>query len=196
MYVRPNDAHVLGQAELLVIDEAAAIPLPLTRKLIGNYLVFMASTVNGYEGTGRSLSLKLIKQLREQSRTGVKANGESTTFADRSTGKAAKDQAESHQGGRPLREITLTTPIRYGPGDPLEKWLNALLCLDTSTPSKIGSQGCPDPSLCELLKVNRDSLFSWHPVSERFLQQMVSLFVSSHYRNTPDDLQLSVQCNP
>jgi N-acetyltransferase 10 len=28
----------------------------------------MASTINGYEGTGRSLSLKLIQQLREQSR--------------------------------------------------------------------------------------------------------------------------------
>jgi N-acetyltransferase 10 len=26
-YIRPQDAHVLGQAELVVIDEAAAIPL-------------------------------------------------------------------------------------------------------------------------------------------------------------------------
>src|SRR5205814_3829035 len=63
-----ENAHVLGQAELVVIDEAAAIPLPLVKKLIGPYLVFMASTINGYEGTGRSLSLKLIQQLREQSR--------------------------------------------------------------------------------------------------------------------------------
>jgi len=59
---------MLSQAELLIIDEAAAIPLPLVKKLLGNYLVFMASTINGYEGTGRSLSLKLIQQLREQSR--------------------------------------------------------------------------------------------------------------------------------
>lgn len=66
-YIQPQDAHMLGQAELLVIDEAAAIPLPLVKKLLGNYLVFMASTINGYEGTGRSLSLKLIKQLRQQS---------------------------------------------------------------------------------------------------------------------------------
>ncbi|KAI5283667.1 killer toxin resistant protein, partial [Ascosphaera aggregata] len=67
-YIQPQDAYALGQAELLVIDEAAAIPLPLVRKLMGAYLVFMASTINGYEGTGRSLSLKLIQQLREQSR--------------------------------------------------------------------------------------------------------------------------------
>lgn len=37
----------LGQAELLVIDEAAAIPLPLVKNLLGPYLVFMASTING-----------------------------------------------------------------------------------------------------------------------------------------------------
>jgi len=49
----------------LIIDEAAAIPLPMVKKLIGSYTIFMASTVNGYEGTGRSLSLKLIKKLRD-----------------------------------------------------------------------------------------------------------------------------------
>ena len=66
-YIQPQDAHVLAQAELVVIDEAAAIPLPLVKKLMGPYLVFLASTINGYEGTGRSLSLKLLQQLREQS---------------------------------------------------------------------------------------------------------------------------------
>ena len=68
-YIQPEDAHVLGQAELVIIDEAAAIPLPLVRNLIGPYLVFLASTINGYEGTGRSLSLKLIQQLRESTRS-------------------------------------------------------------------------------------------------------------------------------
>ena len=48
------------------MDEAAAIPLPLVKKLLGPYLVFLSSTVNGYEGTGRALSLKLIDQLRKQ----------------------------------------------------------------------------------------------------------------------------------
>uniref|UniRef100_A0A0M3JK39 UPF0202 protein (inferred by orthology to a C. elegans protein) n=1 Tax=Anisakis simplex TaxID=6269 RepID=A0A0M3JK39_ANISI len=58
----------LSQAELVVIDEAAAIPLPVVKELIsGPYMVFLASTINGYEGTGRSLSLKLLQQLREQS---------------------------------------------------------------------------------------------------------------------------------
>ncbi|KOS19736.1 UPF0202 protein KRE33 [Escovopsis weberi] len=188
-YIRPQDAHVLGQAELVVIDEAAAIPLPLVRKLMGPYLVFMASTINGYEGTGRSLSLKLIKQLREQSRS-APATGADTEVADRSSGRASS-KSEDFQVGRKLREITLSEPIRYTQGDSVEKWLNKLLCLDATLPKAKASQhGCPDPSQCELLNVNRDTLFSFHPIPEAFLQQMVALYVASHYKNSPDDLQL------
>lgn len=186
-YIRPEDAHVLGQCELLVIDEAAAIPLPLVKKLIGSYLVFMASTVNGYEGTGRSLSLKLIKQLREQSRLGA-ATSEGETV-DRSTGKTSKSADDQLPGTRSLREITLEEPIRYSQGDAVEKWLNNLLVLEAPRSTRL-SKGCPDPESCQLLKINRDTLFSFHPVAEKFLQQLVQLFVASHYKNTPDDLQL------
>ena len=190
-YIQPQDAHVLGQAELVVIDEAAAIPLPLVRKLMGPYLVFMASTINGYEGTGRSLSLKLIQQLRQQSRGGVRSTGDETQVADKSTGKASKDEDKAFTGGRSLREITLSEPIRYAVGDGVEKWLNRLLCLDATLPkSRMNTQGTPHPSTCELVHVNRDTLFSFHPVSENFLHQMMALYVASHYKNSPNDLQL------
>merc|ERR1719510_1096538 len=63
-YINPSDWQHLAQAELLVIDEAAAIPLPVVKKLLGQYLVLISSTVNGYEGTGRALSLKLLEDLR------------------------------------------------------------------------------------------------------------------------------------
>ena len=191
-YIQPHDAYTLGQAELVVIDEAAAIPLPLVRKLMGPYLVFMASTINGYEGTGRSLSLKLIQQLREQSRGSSKLNGiADAEVADRSTGKATANGDNASGRGRSLREITLTEPIRYSQGDSVEKWLNKVLCLDATLPSsKLNTQGCPHPSKCELLHVNRDTLFSFHPVSEKFLQQMIALYVASHYKNSPNDLQL------
>lgn len=189
-YIQPEDAYTLGQAELVVIDEAAAIPLPLVRKLMGPYLVFMASTINGYEGTGRSLSLKLIQQLREQSRGSSKLNGAADAeVADRSTNKAAANGGTTSGRGRSLREITLTDPIRYSLGDSVEKWLNKVLCLDAPS-SKLNTQGCPHPSKCELLNVNRDTLFSFHPVSEKFLQQMIALYVASHYKNSPNDLQL------
>lgn len=170
-YISPQDAGRLSHCELLVIDEAAAIPLPMVEKLLGPYLVFMSSTINGYEGTGRSLSLKLVKQLRQQNaregRTEVKT-----------------------AGGRVLREMTLEQPIRYASGDPIEKWLNDLLCLDCTahTPRLVG--GLPHPSQCDLYHVNRDTLFSFHKASEEFLQRMMALYVSSHYKNTPNDLQL------
>lgn len=53
----------------------------------------------------------------------------------------------------------------------------------------VGS-GCPVPEACELYYVNRDTLFSYHKISEMFLQRLMSLYVSSHYKNTPNDLQM------
>jgi N-acetyltransferase 10 len=46
--MKPHDHGKLSQVELLVIDEAAAIPLPIVKSLLGPYLVFLSSTVNGY----------------------------------------------------------------------------------------------------------------------------------------------------
>lgn len=33
---------------------------------------------------------------------------------------------------RSLLEVQLDEPIRYGPNDHVEKWLNGLLCLDAT----------------------------------------------------------------
>lgn len=46
-YIHPSDGHKLSHAELVVIDEAAAIPLPLVKSMLGPYLVFISSTING-----------------------------------------------------------------------------------------------------------------------------------------------------
>ncbi|AGO10706.1 AaceriAGR346Cp [[Ashbya] aceris (nom. inval.)] len=185
-YILPGDSHVLGQAELVVIDEAAAIPLPVVKKLLGPYLVFMASTINGYEGTGRSLSLKLIQQLRQQSGSSGREDSE-TAVVSRDNKKH-----EVQSSGRVLREVVLDEPIRYAPGDPVEKWLNKLLCLDVTLMKnpRFATKGTPHPSQCNLFIVNRDTLFSYHPVSENFLEKMMALYVASHYKNSPNDLQL------
>ncbi|XP_007885821.1 RNA cytidine acetyltransferase [Callorhinchus milii] len=178
-YIHPADAVKLGQAELVVIDEAAAIPLPLVKNLLGPYLVFMSSTINGYEGTGRSLSLKLIQQLRQQS-----AQSQSNMTAENKTTSTAKLTTV-----RTLHEVTLHESIRYAPGDPVEKWLNELLCLNCLNIPRIIS-GCPIPETCDLYYVKRDTLFCYHKASEAFLQRMMALYVASHYKNTPNDLQL------
>lgn len=206
-YIQPNHHEKLAQAELLAIDEAAAIPLPVVKKLLGPYLVFMSSTVNGYEGTGRSLSLKLIQKLREQQGSAAEAarhaaqgihgdnkrrKGEQKLHEERwqAASSAAHAAASGAATGRVLREVSLDIPIRYSQSDPVEKWLNELLCLDASNVSHRIVAGTPHPKDCELYYVNRDSLFSYHKLSESFLQRIMSLYVSSHYKNQPNDLQL------
>ncbi|XP_027846110.1 RNA cytidine acetyltransferase isoform X1 [Aphis gossypii] len=174
-YIVPTESNKLSQAELVVIDEAAAIPLPLVKAMLGPYLVFLASTINGYEGTGRSLSLKLLQQLRSQA----------TPIGNNVNDKAGQNAIT----GRFLKEVTLEESIRYKPGDDVEKWLTNLLCLDATNIAPLLS-GCPPPDRCELYYINRDTLFCYHKASEAFLQRIVSLYVASHYKNSPNDLQM------
>lgn len=152
----------------------------------------MASTINGYEGTGRSLSLKLIQQLRESTRPSLTKDVKGHNDKDDSTvaSSSKKPSLKAAPKSRTLREIKLETPIRYSAGDRIEKWLNSLLCLDASILPRSNAQGCPHPSTCELFYVSRDTLFSYHPASEVFLQRMMALYVASHYKNQPNDLQL------
>ncbi|CAN4106440.1 unnamed protein product [Withania somnifera] len=136
-YILPHEHEKLSQVELLVVDEAAAIPLPVVKSLLGPYLVFLASTVNGSS----------------------------------------------------FQKIELSESIRYASGDLIERWLNALLCLDV-TNSIPSIRRLPQPGDCDLYYVNRDTLFSYHKDSELFLQRMMALYVASHYKNSPNDLQL------
>ncbi|KAL9935741.1 hypothetical protein V8E36_005318 [Tilletia maclaganii] len=233
-YIAPNSPAARGilasQAELLVIDEAAAIPLPTLNDLLdsagsspssskstsggasGNYMVWLSSTTDGYEGTGRGLSLKLVSKLRESG--GASAADAALLGSFSAKNRAVQRGAVQANGGaaggeglggatgrrrlpRKLKELTLTTPIRYSAGDPIESWLYQLLCLPStdlspSTPATLppSLKSPPHPSECDLFLVNRDALFSFHPASEAFLQSMMNLYTSSHYKNSPNDLQL------
>tara|TARA_B110000305_G_C19162588_1_gene503303 strand:- start:353 stop:757 length:405 start_codon:yes stop_codon:yes gene_type:complete len=81
--------------------------------------------------------------------------------------------------------------IRYAAKDPIELWLNNLLCLDSSNAKNLKlNNGAPAPSNCELYSVDRDALFSYHKLSEAFLQKMMCLYTSAHYKNSPNDLQM------
>lgn len=254
-YVRPRDVAQLAGVELVAVDEAAAIPLPVVRRLMQlnpanggkgksnsagtgegeeRRLTFLSSTINGYEGTGRALSLKLIKELRDSNpkgRGGVEAaareasaeiagaaskKGEAKVHekrwaAEAEAAKAAVSGTSASGSSGPLKELELSHPIRYALGDPVEAWLNNLLCLDcdsfdynntlassksdpaSSINGNDASQlkgGAPAPAECEMYHVNRDALFSYHGLSEKFLQKLWGLYTSAHYKNTPNDLQL------
>ncbi|GKY97362.1 hypothetical protein MPSEU_000694600 [Mayamaea pseudoterrestris] len=209
-YIAPSETDKFATAEIVAIDEAAAIPLPVVRTLMKqpDRLTFMSSTITGYEGTGRALSLKLIKELRE-SKGGRQAEmqaasaaadaisgprakkGESKVHEQRWKAAAAAVEGSSEKLFGALREIELSTPIRYAPADPVETWLNKLLCLDCGSAASLKlSGGAPAPDDCELYHVDRDALFSYHKLSESFLQKLMGLYTSAHYKNTPNDLQM------
>ena len=174
-----------------------------------------------YEGTGRSLSLKLVQQLRQQASNARPASGSGKREASDSAGvrkQSAADTGAGAGGGgeglvgasasaggrRLLYELRLEESIRYSPGDAVELWLNELLLLDCCdiaeaaralTPVAnagaaagalgalgVARAGCPPLERCRLYYVNRDTLFSFHRLSELFLKQIFAIYVSSHYK--------------
>lgn len=145
--------------DLLVIDEAAAIPIPILKNLLRCNLVLMASTCDGYEGTGRSLTMKFVNSLKQN-------DTENPYF---------------------YTEMELKESIRYSMYDPVENWLNEILILKSKDHK---NKFCPSPDKCDLFYVNKQVLFSYHAISEKFLKELISIFVTSHYKNTPDDIKI------
>lgn len=121
--------------------------------------ILISSTIHGYEGTGRSLSLKLVEELRKGS------------------------------SGKMVQDLPMEIPIRYGLSDPIETWLHSLLCLDITDQTGLVNSP-PNLDQCKLYIVNKETLFSYKKSSEIFLKKIWSLFVTSHYKNSPNDLQL------
>lgn len=201
-YIEPSAYRSLAGADILAIDEAASVPLPVVKRLLGHCTTILSTTVHGYEGTGRSLSLKLLDQLRSQRESdhaqGFKFSGsgekvqKSSKKSDKIKHEERWAEAARHNSSarKSLHEFTLTTPIRYSVNDPVEKWLNSFLCLDLSTASTRLVAAVPAPKDCELFAVNRDALFSHHSLSEALLQRIWSIYSTAHYKNSPNDLQV------
>jgi tRNA(Met) cytidine acetyltransferase len=139
-------------AELLLVDEASAIPLPMLEKMLGIFpKIVFASTIHGYEGTGRGFALKFNKILDIN-----------TPY---------------------WRKYQLDTPIRWLNNDPVEKWLDSMLCLHAELECV---DGLADINLqeCNVECVRRDDLLT----DEAKLTSLFALLVSAHYRTQPSDL--------
>ncbi len=99
-YVKPYDMLSEEGRDIVVVDEAAMIPLPVLYGIHERFgRVIYASTIHGYEGAGRGFSLRFLKYLHEDKNTRV-------------------------------IEYELKEPIRYAPNDPVEQWLFDTLLLD------------------------------------------------------------------
>ncbi len=87
-------------ADLVIVDEAAGIPVPVLHKIWRNHKrsVF-ATTIHGYEGAGRGFNVRFLPVLKEDKET-------------------------------ELKHVSMDEPIRYAKGDPVERWLYDVLLLD------------------------------------------------------------------
>lgn len=93
-YLKPSDIDRNLKSDIIIIDEAASIPVEILREIlrIKNKKIFI-STIHGYEGASRGFQYKIVNYLRKQQRI-------------------------------LLKEYTLGQPIRYLKKDSIEELLN------------------------------------------------------------------------
>lgn len=91
--------------------------------------------------------------------------------------------AWARASGRPLRERTLSAPIRFPEGDPLERFVHGLLLL-SAEPAPLAPG--PPLALAEVSheRVTQDRLAE----DEALLEGAFGLLVHAHYRTSPSDL--------
>lgn len=133
-----------AQADWLVVDEAAAIPAPLLRRLAARFPhTLLTTTIQGYEGTGRGFLLKFCAGFPQ------------------------------------LRHYSLTAPIRWAPGCPLESAIERLLLFSDGA-FLHAPQGEPQ------LEALNQHAWREQPLRPEAVYQLLS---GAHYRTSPLDLR-------
>jgi len=128
----------------LIVDEAAAIPGPLLHALTAAFShVLLATTVQGYEGTGQGFLLKFCA------------------------------------GFPHLQHRTLSAPLRWAEGCPLERFISTLLLFDDATLS------APPAGELTIQPLAADA---WRE-EPALPAALYRLLASAHYRTSPVDLR-------
>ncbi|CRG97220.1 histone acetyltransferase, putative [Plasmodium gallinaceum] len=159
--------------ELMIIDEAACIPIDILRNKIKGEITILSTTLNGYEGTGKTFTFKLLKQLKKR-------------FVTQLTYEEFKNMKYLYFD-KAFVDLSLNNPIRYSFNDEIENWLNNFLCLNCNEVSNLKDNLCA-PQNCQLYFVNKNIFKNYNSTSENLLKKIMTLFVTSHYKNTPNDL--------
>lgn len=147
--------------DCLIVDEAAAFPVPTLEKLLTLYpRIIFSSTDHGYEIGGKGFGIRFIKQVK--------------------------------QSNIALLECQLNKPVRWQENDPLERWIDQVLCLyqtsnassTTHSPHSTGPSSLhktPNEILC---MKGQDWQENTHILTAGF-----NLLVSAHYQTSPSDLR-------
>jgi len=179
-FVAPDElVNSLDNADIILVDEAAAIPsqmlLPLlaeTKLAATSYryeLVVFSTTIHGYEGTGRGFEYKFKPML------------------DRALGKVFDS----------VTNLSLTQPIRWAADDFLEADINQLLMINAQVPAlRYKSLPYKNKNTFEHKGISNSDNVSFNSLTPESLikqtDKLASLFgllVNAHYRTTPNDLR-------
>ncbi|KDE59341.1 tRNA(Met) cytidine acetyltransferase [Halostagnicola sp. A56] len=137
--------------DIVVVDEAAALPVSTLEGFLEADRVAFATTIHGYEGAGRGFSVRFRDRLEEASHEVV--------------------------------DLSMTDPIRYAAGDPLEVWSFRALGLDARPPvAQLVDDATPDRARYRALEPS--ALLA----DESLLREAFGLLVQAHYRTEPNDL--------
>lgn len=166
-------------ADIMFIEEAAALPFPTLKALIAfSGPVVMATTTIGYEGSGRILAEGFERWLK---RTITPQHGAETL--------------NNNESGRPFFRWTLHRPLRWSEYDSLEPLLNQVLLLDDTSYSKARSQQeSQKESQKESQTCKNDLRMIWLNQAElaaspETLSHLWALLYGAHYRTRPSDLR-------
>ncbi|WP_192036042.1 GNAT family N-acetyltransferase [Halomonas sp. YLGW01] len=162
-----------GAGALLLVDEAAAIPAPLLSRMLGAFpRIAFATTVHGYEGSGRGFALRFREQLDRQTpgwqglhlATPIRWAAEDPL--ERLTDRLLLLDAEPDEASKE------DEPDETDDNDQTDEPGKA----DTS----MGEEGEPT-----IVECSRDALAADEPR----LRALFSLLVQAHYRTQPSDLR-------
>ncbi|MFB6104435.1 MAG: tRNA(Met) cytidine acetyltransferase TmcA [Halobacteriaceae archaeon] len=137
--------------DVLLVDEAAGLPVARLRSYLSIGRVAFLTTVHGYEGAGRGFDVRFRDDL------------------------AASDHS--------VVDVSLSTPIRYADGDPVEVWAFHTLLLDAAPAvDPVVADATPEGTAFEIMAPDRLT------DDERLLREAFGLLVAAHYRTEPNDL--------
>ncbi len=155
-YVVPRRAMVEKDlADIVIVDEAAGIDVPVLWKIS--------------EGVKYIIFSSTIHGYE----------GAGRGFSIRFLRKLEKDETIE------IEKIHLTEPIRYGKGDPIERWLYDVLLLDAQ-PAELTEEdvNAIREGKLDFEFLDKDKLFA----DEKLLREFFGIYVLAHYRNRPSDI--------